>query len=64
MRDPKRISPMVADLETYWAQHPDLPFWQVVEFMRTRLSSCPDFDPFYTEDDKTARVLERLVNKV
>ena len=75
MRDPNRIGPMVDALEEYWRAHPDLRFWQVVEFMRTRLTQdqCPgskkgwvqldpDFDPFYVEDEKTAKVLDRMVN--
>ena len=60
MRDPKRIAPMIEQLRAYWMSHPDLRFWQVVEFMRTRLSGCPDFDPFYVSDEKTMEVLERM----
>lgn len=61
MRDPKRIDPMIEQLRAYWLARPDLRFWQVVEFMRTRLSECPDFDPFYVNDEQTAQVLERMV---
>ena len=64
MRDPNRIAPMLEQIQAYWLAHPDLRFWQVVEFMRTRLSDCPDFDPFYTEDEKTAELLDRMVNNV
>jgi len=60
MRDPKRIQPILADLETFWSQHPDLRFWQVVEIVRARMSDCPDFDPFYVSDEKTADILKRM----
>ena len=64
MRDPKRIQPILADLETFWSQHPDLRFWQVVEIVRARMSDCPDFDPFYVSDEKTLEVLERMNQNV
>lgn len=64
MRDPNRIHYFIEQLRAYWLTHPDLRFWQVVEFMRTRLSECPDFDPFYVEDEKTLKVLERMNQNV
>ena len=58
MRDPNRISPLLAEFEALWKQHPDLRFGQLVIILQGRLGGT--LDPFYTEDEEMLDVIRRL----
>lgn len=48
MRDPQRISEILAAIEAYWRKNPDMRLGQIViNAARFAASSC---DPFYVED--------------
>lgn len=52
MRDPKRIEPLLREVEAYWKAHPD---WRLCQLVVNVASEGND--PFYVEDDT---FLERL----
>ena len=58
MRDMKRIKRIMSMLEQVWYQHPDLRFFQLVEYLRKEFN-FPD-NPFYIEDDVLEKKLEEL----
>ena len=61
MRDPDRIKPILAQIETYWKKHPDLRLAQLISnansTSRVRRDLPHDNDVFYLEDDDLLRVL-------
>ena len=56
MRDPKRITPLLTELEKQWKRFPDWRFGQLIENIK-RFYSVDDL--FYIEDD---RMLELIKN--
>ena len=55
MRDPKRIKPLLKNIEKLWSRNPDLRFGQLlVVLFGDKFAS----NPFYIEDDKIIEILE------
>lgn len=57
MRDPKRIEKVLAQLRSVWYQYPDMRFFQLVEFLKSKMDD-KSFDTFYLEDDKLSEFLK------
>jgi len=53
MRDKKRIEPFLERLRVLWEQNPDLRFTQLI-------MNLPELS-FFTEDDKTLKVIEEQI---
>ena len=52
MRDPKRIEKVLDGIREVWTANPDLRFFQLVEMLKWRIKSEPDFDAFHLEDEE------------
>lgn len=64
MRDPKRISKVIKELEEFWKYNPDLRLGQLISNLNYEITGTND--PFYIEDDKLLDVLvcyNKLHNK-
>ena len=61
MRDPKRIKPLLKQIEDYWLKHPDLRLAQLVSnanrTSRVQRSLPLDDDVFYLEDHHLSGIL-------
>lgn len=55
MRNPKRISQILKELETYWNANPDWRLGQVISNLSYELSGSND--PFFIEDDWLLNIL-------
>lgn len=55
MRNPKRISQILKELETYWNANPDCRLGQVISNLSYELSGSND--PFFIEDDWLLNIL-------
>ena len=53
MRDPKRIKPILAELERIWSETPDQRFFQLISNLSYKINETELTDLFYLEDDKT-----------
>lgn len=60
MRDPKRIKPLLAELEKQWERFPDWRFGQLIENMK-RFYDINDL--FYIEDDKMLKLIENFIKE-
>lgn len=60
MRDPKRIKPLLAEIEKQWERFPDWRFGQLIENMK-RFYDINDL--FYIEDDKMLKLIENFMRK-
>lgn len=61
MRDPKRIKPLLAEIEKQWERFPDWRFGQLIENMK-RFYDINDL--FYIEDDKMLKLIENFMRKI
>ena len=53
MRDPKRIKPLLEQIEKVWLKHPDL---RLCQLLSNHFPDCNDL--FYIEDDKLMEELK------
>ena len=58
MRDPKRIKPILTQLEDYWTKNPDLRLGQIIANCVRAYDGKLNCDPFYIEDDIMLTVLK------
>ncbi|MCI7633905.1 MAG: hypothetical protein MSS80_07760 [Mollicutes bacterium] len=57
MRDPKRITPLLTELEKQWKRFPDWRFGQLIENIK-RFYDINDL--FYIEDDKMLELIKNF----
>lgn len=60
MRDPKRITPLLIELEKQWKRFPDWRFGQLIENIK-RFYDIDDL--FYIEDDKMLELIKNFMIK-
>ena len=60
MRDPKRITPLLTELEKQWERFPDWRFGQLIENIK-RFYDIDDL--FYIEDDKMLELIKNFMTK-
>lgn len=60
MRDPKRIKPLLAEIEKQWERFPDWRFGQLIENIK-RFYDINDL--FYIEDDKMLKLIENFIKE-
>lgn len=60
MRDPKRIKPLLMEIEKQWEKFPDWRFGQLIENIK-RFYNIDDL--FYTEDDKMLKLIENFMRE-
>ena len=58
MRDPKRITPLLIELEKQWERFPDWRFGQLIENIK-RFYDINDL--FYIEDDKMLELIKNFM---
>ena len=58
MRDPKRIKPLLMEIEKQWEKFPDWRFGQLIENIK-RFYNIDDL--FYTEDDEMLKLIENFI---
>ena len=59
MRNPKRITPILATIREIWEQYPDMRLGQLL------LNACPELEnnPFYIEDDVVLDGLRKFAER-
>ena len=59
MRDPKRITSILATIREIWEQYPDMRLGQLL------LNACPELEnnPFYIEDDIVLEGLRKFAER-
>lgn len=60
MRDPKRVTPLLIELEKQWKRFPDWRFGQLIENIK-RFYDIDDL--FYIEDDKMLELIKNFMIK-
>lgn len=60
MRDPKRIKPLLMEIEKQWERFPDWRFGQFIENIK-RFYDIDDL--FYTEDDEMLKLIENFMKE-
>ena len=60
MRDPKRITPLLTELEKQWKRFPDWRFGQLIENIK-RFYSVDDL--FFIEDDKMLELIKNFMTE-
>ncbi len=60
MRDPKRITPLLTELEKQWERFPDWRFGQLIGNIK-RFYDIDDL--FYIEDDKMLELIKNFMTK-
>ena len=60
MRDPKRIKPLLMEIEKQWKNFPDWRFGQLIE-NRKRFYNIDDL--FYIEDDEMLKLIENFMRE-
>lgn len=60
MRDPKRIKPLLMEIEKQWEKFPDWRFGQLIENIK-RFYNIDDL--FYTEDDEILKLIENFMRE-
>lgn len=60
MRDPKRIKPLLMEIEKQWENFPDWRFGQLIENIK-RFYNIDDL--FYIEDDEMLKLIENFMRK-
>lgn len=68
MRNPKRIYPIMQQIQTYWFANPDLRFGQLLENLqlKLKLEAAKEgiaTDIFYLEDDKMSELLKKVLGE-
>ncbi len=59
MRDPKRIKPLLRELEDYWLSNPDLRLCQIIgNFLNQHFKGPEIFRGYNVEDDQVLKYLE------
>lgn len=61
MRDPKRIKPLLMEIEKQWERFPDWRFGQLIENIK-RFYDINDL--FYIEDDEILKLIENFMKKI
>ena len=61
MRDQKRITPLLTELEKQWKRFPDWRFGQLIENIK-RFYDINDL--FYIEDDEMLKLIENFMRKI
>lgn len=61
MRDPKRIKPLLMEIEKQWERFPDWRFGQLIENIK-RFYDINDL--FYIEDDEILKLIENFMRKI
>jgi hypothetical protein len=61
MRDPKRIKPLLMEIEKQWERFPDWRFGQLIENIK-RFYDINDL--FYIEDDEMLKLIENFMRKI
>lgn len=61
MRDPKRIKPLLMEIEKQWERFPDWRFGQLIENIK-RFYDINDL--FYIEDDEMLKLIENFMKKI
>lgn len=57
MRDPERIDDVLAELEEYWKEHPDLRLAQIIGNISQARGHGRD--PYHMEDDEVLETLKK-----
>ena len=60
MRDPKRIKPLLMEIEKQWENFPDWRLGQLIENIK-RFYNIDDL--FYIEDDEMLKLIENFMRK-
>ena len=60
MRDPKRITPLLTELEKQWKRFPDWRFGQLIENIK-RFYSVDDL--YFIEDDKMLELIKNFMTE-
>lgn len=60
MRDPKRIKPLLTEIEKQWENFPDWRFGQLIENIK-RFYNIDDL--FYIEDDEMLKLIENFMRE-
>ena len=60
MRDPKRIKPLLMEIEKQWENFPDWRLGQLIENIK-RFYNIDDL--FYTEDDEMLKLIENFMRE-
>lgn len=67
MRPVERIRPILKEVEFFWEKNPDLRFFQMIQLLVDRCWEAEDgdkrFDPFFWEEDKWLKLLEKVNEK-
>lgn len=61
MRNVNRIYPLLSAIATYWYQHPDLRFSQVVNQIQSFVSDITSFD--YIEDEYLEKLISMMIEE-
>lgn len=61
MRDPKRIRPMLAEIERLWMTAPDLRLGQIIANATPRMCADGCCDPFYIEDAELMASIRNVI---
>jgi uncharacterized protein YihD (DUF1040 family) len=59
MRDPKRINPILSDIERIWTKTPDLRLCQILNILAKTYGDYKQTDLFYFEDSDLERAIEK-----
>lgn len=64
MRDPNRIPVIIELIQKYWAKHPDLRLFQVMDDLQHKVNEAKgrpgSYDLFYLEDDELLSLLKEI----
>lgn len=60
MRDPKRIHPVITNLEKYWKMHPD---WRLGQLICNIARMFGHYDSFFMEDTDLLNFLHQLIDE-
>lgn len=62
-RDPERIKPFLKKLRAVWKKHPDMRFWQLLQWIEHKAHEKYGGDVFFYEEDRTEEILDQLLNE-